>query len=152
MMTHMTRLAVSGFNPDALLRLRTEAGLTQEDLAIRIGVSTTSISGWELGRSAPGPTNFDKLAKALGARKGALLGAVDPLHGLAEHRARAGLNQQQAADEVGIPVSALRTIERGVRLPTTQERAALAKTYRISRAEVERLSTALHEHRKGGRA
>lgn len=152
MMTHMTRLAVSGFNHDALARLRTQAGLTQEDLAVRIGVSTTSISGWELGRSAPEPANFDKLVTALGARKSALLGAVDPLRGLAEHRARAGLNQQQAADEVGIPVSALRTIERGVRLPNPTERAALAKAYRISRAEVERLSAALHEHRKGGRS
>lgn len=152
MMTLMTRLAVSAFNRDAMVRLRTEAGLTQEDLAIRIGVSTTSISGWELGRSAPEPANFQKLVKALRARKGELLGAVDGLRGLAEHRARAGLSQPEAAEQVGIPVNALRMIERGVRLPSPQERAALAKAYRISRAEVERLSTALHEHRKGARA
>ena len=152
MMAHMTRLAVSAFNRDAMMRLRAQAGMTQEDLAVQIGVSTTSISSWELGRSAPEPANYEKLAKVLKARKGELLGAVDPLRGLAEHRARAGLSQRQAADEIGIPVSALRTIERGVRLPTPQERAALAKAYRISRAEVERLTTALHEHRKGGRA
>ena len=148
-MNRMSRLAVQGFNGDALLRLRHAAGMTQEDLAIHIGVSTTSVSSWELGRSAPDPTNFAELKRIFAHAAEELLDAVDPLRGLAQHRTRAGYSQDQAAKAAGLSVGAVRLIERGVRLPTDDERAALAAAYGITEAEVNRLSENLHHHRKG---
>ena len=150
-MNRMSRLAVTGFQADVLQRLRLERGMTQEDLAIQLGVSTTSISSWEHGRSVPDPANYARLRATFGGDE-RLLREVDPLRGLAQHRARAGYSQQQAAQEAGIPLGALRLVERGVRLPTEHERAAIAEAYGITETEVARLSENLHAHRKGERS
>ena len=147
-MNRMSRLAVRGFNHEALIELRRRAEMTQEDLAILLGVSSTSISSWELGKSAPDPANFARLSEVLGGVQDKLLRQVDELRGLAEHRVRAGLSQIKAAEAAGMPGNALRLIERGVRLPTPDERAALAAAYGIPQAEVERLAENLHRHRK----
>lgn len=39
--------------PTQVLALRTALGLTQVELAERIGVSSTTIQGWERGRKNP---------------------------------------------------------------------------------------------------
>lgn len=147
-MNRMTRLAIKGFNPDVLLRLRREREMTQEDLAIQLGVSTTAISSWEHGRSVPDPTNFARLLQTFGGDK-RLLSDVDELRGLAEHRARAGLSQREAAKQAELSIGALQQIERGVRLASDTEKKALAEVYGITEDEVARLSENLHTHRKG---
>ncbi|WP_194291508.1 helix-turn-helix domain-containing protein [Cumulibacter manganitolerans] len=144
----MSRLAVTGFQADVLQRLRLERGMTQEDLAIQLGVSTTSISSWEHGRSVPDPANYARLRATFGGDD-ALLREVDELRGLAQHRARAGLSQRQAAEQTGLTLAVIQLVERGVRLPTDSERAALAAAYGITEDEVARLSENLHAHRKG---
>ena len=148
MIGSMARARVSGFNREGLIRLRTERGLTQEGLAIMIGVSPMSISAWERGRSAPDPANFARLSAALRDRGGDLVRPVNAARGLIEYRQRAGLSQTQASDRTGIALSTLRMIERGARLPTPDERAAIAKTYKISRGEVKDLTHDLHEYRR----
>jgi PAS domain S-box-containing protein len=50
-----------------IARARKEAGLTQEDLAVRVGVTRRSIQGWEAGSIAP-YRHLDRLAAALGRR------------------------------------------------------------------------------------
>ena len=50
---------------DKLKELRKEKGLTQMDLAVKVGVSLTTIRMWEGGVSEPKPENKDKLEKAL---------------------------------------------------------------------------------------
>ncbi|MFV0535447.1 MAG: helix-turn-helix domain-containing protein [Cumulibacter sp.] len=152
MMTGMGRMGINGFDKEALVRLRRDAGMTQEDLAIVIGVNSTAVSSWEIGRTVPSPQNLEALRHALDDRMGRLVGEVDPLRALAEHRARAGLSQKQAAVATGLPTNTLRQIERGVRLPTTDEAAALAAAYGISTADVQRHADALHQHRKAGRS
>ena len=50
---------------DKLKELRKEKGLTQMDLAVKVGVSLTTIRMWEGGVSEPKPENKDKLEDCL---------------------------------------------------------------------------------------
>ena len=53
---------------EAILSERKEAGLTQEKLAEKAGLSTVFISRLERGRESPSVDNLVKIAKALGTR------------------------------------------------------------------------------------
>ena len=50
-----------------MLQLRKMAGLTQDELAEKIGVSRQSLSKWEKGESVPDLENAANIAQALGA-------------------------------------------------------------------------------------
>ena len=50
---------------DKLKELRKEKGLTQMDIAVKVGVSLTSVRMWEKGVSTPKPENKDKLEEVL---------------------------------------------------------------------------------------
>ncbi|MFV0535310.1 MAG: helix-turn-helix domain-containing protein [Cumulibacter sp.] len=152
MMTPMGRVGITGFDRQALSRLRRAAGMTQEDLAIIVGVDGSAVSSWEQGRTVPSPQSLDALRAALRDTEGQLVGELDPLRALAQCRARAGLSQKQAAVATGLTPHAVRQIERGVRLPTTDEAAAIGAAYGISTADVQRHADALHQHRKAGRS
>jgi transcriptional regulator with XRE-family HTH domain len=49
---------------DLVLQLRGRTGLTQRELATRIGVAARSIQGWELGTNYPGPASLKALVAA----------------------------------------------------------------------------------------
>jgi transcriptional regulator with XRE-family HTH domain len=49
-----------------LAELRRERGLTQEEVARRVRVSTRTVAAWESGASTPRQRNARALAKALG--------------------------------------------------------------------------------------
>ena len=49
-----------------LQQLRTNARLTQPELAQKVGVSVKTLQGWELGAGEPGSGAVSKLAGALG--------------------------------------------------------------------------------------
>lgn len=59
---------------DELKRLREAAGLSQVQLALRLGLSQGTIAHWEIGRRAPQARHLIKLAKILGCSVDALLG------------------------------------------------------------------------------
>lgn len=48
-------------SPDEVRRIREEAGLSQRELADRIGVSVNSVSNWETGRTSPRRSSVRKL-------------------------------------------------------------------------------------------
>jgi transcriptional regulator with XRE-family HTH domain len=52
--------------PDRLRELREQAGLTQEQLAERVGVKRDAVARWESGRREPGWSSILALCKALG--------------------------------------------------------------------------------------
>lgn len=56
-----------------ILTHRKRMGLSQEELAARLGVSRQAVSKWELGTSTPDPSNIVALAKLFGISTDELL-------------------------------------------------------------------------------
>lgn len=54
-------------------RLRIAAGLTQKEIAGKVGVCTSTVTQWELGMSAPRMSRVDTIAKALGVSSGEIV-------------------------------------------------------------------------------
>jgi transcriptional regulator with XRE-family HTH domain len=69
----------------ALIRARADAGLTQEELAERMGTKQEAIARWEGGKVMPSTRTLARLAKATGTRlqisfaPAALMAATSPL-------------------------------------------------------------------------
>lgn len=57
-----------------LKRLRTNAKLTQNELALKMGVSSKTISSWEVGRTEPSMGDIATLCKFLNCTQGELIG------------------------------------------------------------------------------
>lgn len=51
---------------NTLKRLRQQAGLKQEFVAFKLGVSQQAVAKWEAGKSKPTLQHLDKLAKLYG--------------------------------------------------------------------------------------
>lgn len=52
-------------SPEKLLELRRKAGLTQEQLAKKLGIDQTAVSNWERGKCTPLQKFRKKLVKVL---------------------------------------------------------------------------------------
>lgn len=61
-----------------LQRMRVRKGLSQSDIALHLGVSAPSISGWEKGRTRPKNARLDALAELLGVSLSELLDEPEP--------------------------------------------------------------------------
>jgi transcriptional regulator with XRE-family HTH domain len=66
---------------DAIKQLRTEAGLSQEQLAERASTDLTQIGGLERGTRNPSYTTLVRLAKALQMRVGEIATRADRVAG-----------------------------------------------------------------------
>ena len=60
-----------------LKELRKGAGLTQMDVAVRLGTTPAKVSAWEVGRVVPPTRVLAELAKTLGVDADALLEAIE---------------------------------------------------------------------------
>ena len=60
-MSYRVRAAVK-----TIRELRQDAGLTQLELANRVGVTPSAVYNWERGRNEPTATNLRDLARVLG--------------------------------------------------------------------------------------
>lgn len=56
-----------------IARRRRAAGMTQEQLAEKLGVTAKAVSKWETGNSLPGPALYEPLCSLLGLSLGGLL-------------------------------------------------------------------------------
>lgn len=56
-------------------KYRTESGLSQHDLAARMGISRQTISSWETDRTEPSIQDVQRLADIFGCKKSDLIGA-----------------------------------------------------------------------------
>ena len=104
--------AVPNFEPGKLRRLRHEANLTQEQLAVRAGLPPRTVVQYENGHRAPFATRLAELAKALGVPPTELT-AAPVADTLARLRVNAGLTQQAAAERAGLVRSRYSAVERG---------------------------------------
>lgn len=53
---------------------RIESGLTQADLASKLGVSRTAVSSWEVNRNEPCVSDIEKMAEIFGCLKTDIIG------------------------------------------------------------------------------
>ena len=57
----------TGYNSAELIRImREDAGMTQERLCRKTGISRPTLANWEVGRTSPSLDNFVLIARATG--------------------------------------------------------------------------------------
>ena len=109
-----------------LKRLRTERGITQEQLANKLGVHFQTVSKWERGIVLPDIGTFDSICKQLDVSIETLLGQDDgapassktfsaeklatTIHNIRKNFA---LSQSEFADKLGVRADAVSKWERG---------------------------------------
>lgn len=120
-------MALPSFRGDRLLAARTAAGLTEEELAGRVGLSSgVRITAWESGIvERPRPRFLPPLAVELGIDPMSLLD-VDPADPpLSALRLVAGLRMQDVSELTGLQAMTYQRLENtgrtGRRLPLTDE-------------------------------
>ena len=117
-----------GFDPAALKRLRHQAGLTQEELAGRVGIARTNYVNLENGRRHLGPEWLERFAIALGVDKRELLEIKKPT--LGDLRGLAHKTQQQAAAHLGYKsAKSYKNIESGAAQLTDNQIRLLAELF-----------------------
>ena len=130
------RSGVRGFRADRLRELRVKAGLTPDDLSVRIGSSRQSVSHWETGRSTPAPPVLKQIAQELDVSISVLVPIPDNRLRMGDLRVRAGLTQIQAAERLGISPTSLAEIEKGMKPVNDQRVSAIAELYNVETAQV----------------
>ena len=133
---------VAKFRGDLLAAAREDAGLTQADLALAVGVSAAQrIANWERGDEQPRPNFIPVLARAVGIASLELID-VDPAKpGLVGLRLAAGLTVAEVAQCTGLPRMTYNRLERGMSVKAlTEERLeALAKALGVPADELSSL-------------
>ena len=114
----MARGRLRGFDPARLRVARLALGITQEQLAIRTGVTRSVITSWEAGKNAPDPRRAKVLAELLDITIAGLTALEEPDVRPADYRAWSGLTREGLSDLTGIGVNLLAEIERYVRQPS----------------------------------
>ncbi|MGQ5696352.1 helix-turn-helix domain-containing protein [Rhodococcus erythropolis] len=130
------RSGVRGFRADRLRELRVKAGLTPDDLSVRLGSSRQSVSHWETGRSTPAPPVLRQIAQELDVSISVLVPIPDNRLRMGDLRVRAGLTQIQAAERLGISPTSLAEIEKGMKPVNDQRVSAIAELYNVETAQV----------------
>lgn len=127
--THETRRGLG----KEIAAIRMRLGLTQKELAKRVGCHQPYISGLESGSFSPTPVLLTRVALALDdwhfEQKHGLTDEVDFGADLLAKRANAGLTQQELADRSGYSRVHICNLERGMYKPSTRTAATLAKVF-----------------------
>lgn len=135
---HLRWLRATEFTANQVIRLRAAAGLTQEELARRIGVTPVTIRGWEGGHRQISPPNAAKLEDVLHGVGVFRQDTWDPEAAdapipeftpaeIKDLRRRTGMTQAQFAEYLGVHASTVTDWERGVpgNGPSKKSRARL---------------------------
>lgn len=96
------RESVRGWRGERLKEARTQAQLTQDDLAGVIGCAHSMIARWERGQGAPSPQHARALAATFGLTVQDLTDVPDDLIELRDLRVWAGLTQGAVRQELGL--------------------------------------------------
>lgn len=97
--------------------MRTSIGISQAELGRQLGVTQTTISNWESGKTAPSKEQLGLLAKALGSEARAGSSAITQGGGYGEWletaRVQKGLTRNDLAAASGVSAIAIYNIETG---------------------------------------
>lgn len=130
---------------DNLRNLREDKGMTQEELAKRIGISTITIRAYEANRREPSGVILCKLAKFFNVNPIKLLGTLINketfklgineentfAENLKEIRKQRGLTQRQLSEELGIPIKTIINYENSYRLPDYENLKFIANHFNV---------------------
>lgn len=132
-----------------LRRARRNSGLTQNDVAERVGTSTQTLRNWEAGRYEPPPKAIREMASLYKVNEDTFVSDLDPAIAvprtaapgfrydrvevdpgkLVGARNAAGLTQAKVAEMTGLSLSAIRRYESGSARPATKTLQAMASIY-----------------------
>jgi len=97
--------------PDLIRSSREAKGISQIELARRLKMAQSTVSGWEGGRIVPGPDRIKPLSKLLGLSEEDLKFAVAAQASATESMSRRGMNASEYVREVSKYFSGLGTKE-----------------------------------------
>lgn len=127
-----------------LRSLRKAAGITQQELADRLGVHLQTVSKWERGITEPDFSVLGELSSALGLTLEKFLGreekgpsytgrfaAPDTGKALASARRARGLSQEEVGNKVGVSSGIVSKWERGIVCPNAEQLCALSDCFAL---------------------
>lgn len=123
---------MASFDREIFLDLLDRAGLTQRELAVRLGVSRGVVGHWAQGRSKPSPPHVPALARVLGVEPLGLTGKRQGDEDIADLRVCMGMHGNEAAALAEIPLSQVSNLEMAVNKPNFEHLDALAEVYKVS--------------------
>ena len=110
------------FDAQRLREARVALGLSQVQLAQRMGVDPGVLNSWETRGARPSAGNLGRVAFALGLSVSDLyLSDSDAVGTLVDLRVQAGLTQRQLAAELGVSQARVSRWERGLVRPTPNQ-------------------------------
>ena len=93
---------------------REKIGISQEELAHRIGMHSNTVARWERGELDPRGTSTSKLARALNTTVGYLVGETDEPHSPNEY----GLNHEIITNANNVPYTKEQSLNSGMLILT----------------------------------
>lgn len=132
-----------------LAEVRRRMGLSQEEVARKLGVHMLSIKNWEQGKNRPRAQFVPALARLYGLEAAELrqtLGLEEPGReraakrgqALRQARLRAGLSLEEAALRMNVTAAAVRQWETGKNRPKWQSQRKIAQVYGLELKALER--------------
>ena len=85
---------------DRLIQLRKKHGLSQEELADKLGLSRQAVSKWERAEASPDTDNLICLAKLYGVSLDELLSTEDDVETIVKEQVKPQTEKQEACDSV----------------------------------------------------
>ncbi|MEU7230063.1 helix-turn-helix domain-containing protein [Streptomyces chrestomyceticus] len=134
--------SVRDFSPARLRAARSEAKLSQGDIAKAVGTTPGTVGRWETGKGAPSPRLFSALVAVLGIPRSQLLEPLAEDADLATLRTRAGLRQEDVAERLGVQPSDISELEQGTGRMRDEWGLILHESYEVSLGQLLRAHAA----------
>ena len=132
-----------GANMTKLAFYRRKAGLTQESLGEKLGVSKQLISAWENFAAVIDPKHVDKLKSALDLSEAEIIDIVADAQcgtrGLAYYRKRKGISQEEMGEYLSVPKANISAWENGTRGIPLKHFDKIARMLDLTEAELQEI-------------
>lgn len=126
------------FNRDVLVKYRLQYGLTQQQLAKKLGTSTNVVSYWETGKRTPLPKTVDRISSVLNLPHAVFYGVNSKTFGtkLTTIRLIQNISQRDMAEAIGTSAENINRWEADKHVPSTYFIYHIARVLGISMEEL----------------